>query len=104
MNHDHIIEMLGKSSTSEIMRVFYRELYYKGLYGISSSYIASNDVCFKTSIQPQSLSNSLSVGLRNFIRMWELQIAQLVILISILMVIFSLGLNCFAMESRLMDI
>jgi hypothetical protein len=56
---------------SEIMRVFYRELYYKALYGISSSFIVSNwqdETMFSVLrrilelFQPQSLLNSLSVG------------------------------------------
>jgi hypothetical protein len=56
---------------SEIMRVFYRELYYKALYSISSSFIVSNwNVETILSVlrrilelfQPQSLLNSLSVG------------------------------------------
>jgi hypothetical protein len=56
---------------SEIMRVFYRELYYKALYGISSSFIVSNwqgETMFSVLrrilelFQPQSLLKSLSVG------------------------------------------
>jgi hypothetical protein len=53
------------------MRVFYRDLYYKALYGISSSFIVSNwhgETMLSILIrilelfQPQSLLNSLSVG------------------------------------------
>ena len=53
------------------MRVFYPELYYKALYGISSSFIVSNwqgETMFSVIrrilelFQPQTLLNSLSVG------------------------------------------
>jgi hypothetical protein len=56
---------------SDIMRVFYRDLYYKALYGISSSFIVSNwqaetmVTILKRILelfQPISLFNSLSVG------------------------------------------
>jgi hypothetical protein len=57
--------------SSEIMRVFYRKLYYKALYGINGSSVVTNwESESMLSIlkrilklfQPQSLSNSLSVG------------------------------------------
>jgi hypothetical protein len=56
---------------SDIMRVFYRKLYYKAVYGVSSSFIISNwqDENMLSILkrilelfQPQSLLNSLSVG------------------------------------------
>ena len=57
--------------SSEIMRVFYRELFYNALYGTTSSFIVS-DWQSETMLsvlrrilelfQPQSLLNSLSVG------------------------------------------